>query len=309
MASPHPEITIVIPVRNRAGIVGRTLESIRLQSLRPLAVILVDNNSTDNTTDTLLHWKASVESPDLQITVISEPMEGAPAARNRGLQLVTTPYVMFFDSDDTMEPRHVERAMKAFHDNPSLDITGWDIGLNLLDGTHVKRRFKISDLIWHCIMHGSMSTQRYAVRTSLIRNVGGWDKTLPGWNDIELGIRLILQNPVISKTKGGVTVETFSLPQSITGTAFSLTPMKWEMSLDKIECTLPIPRTRRYVQLRRAILAGEYAREGAHNEASRLMNQLLSKERCPFYRTIYRLAKTYRAHGGRGVAMILRPLF
>ncbi|MDE6528594.1 MAG: glycosyltransferase family 2 protein, partial [Muribaculaceae bacterium] len=104
MSQPASLITIVVPVYNRAGIVERTLESIRQQSHRPLSVVLVDNNSTDNTPHVLRKWKSEVEAPDMQVTIVDEPVAGAPAARNRGLGLTTTPYVMFFDSDDIMTP-------------------------------------------------------------------------------------------------------------------------------------------------------------------------------------------------------------
>ena len=42
-------MTIVVPVKNRATLVLRTLNSIKAQSWRPLKVIVVDNNSTDGT--------------------------------------------------------------------------------------------------------------------------------------------------------------------------------------------------------------------------------------------------------------------
>ena len=41
------QLTVIIPVYNRASLVKRTLESVEQQTLRPLRVILVDNNSTD----------------------------------------------------------------------------------------------------------------------------------------------------------------------------------------------------------------------------------------------------------------------
>ena len=309
MAETIQQITIIIPVHNRAGIVGKTLESIRQQSFRPLSVILVDNNSTDNTHELLRQWKAAVEAPDMQVTVTSESIPGATAARNRGLGLATTPYVMFFDSDDIMAPNHVERAMNAFRQHPSADIIGWDCGINTISGKHITRGFYTADLIWNCIMFGSMATQRYAMRTSFARQAGGWDNDMPGWNDIEFGIRLLLQQPVIIKAGDAITVETYRHPQSITGTTFSSTPWKWEKALDTIESNLPSKRTRRYVQLRRAILAGDYAHEGARQEASRLMAKVVDKEKCPFYRTLYRLTYFYNSHGGRGTARLLHLLF
>ena len=86
-----PEITIIIPVHNRERIVGRTLESVRCQTFRPLAVVLVDNNSTDATPEVLRAWKEHAEGPGLEIILIDESRAGAAAARARGLREVTTP--------------------------------------------------------------------------------------------------------------------------------------------------------------------------------------------------------------------------
>lgn len=49
--NPEPLITVIVPVRNRAALVTRTLDSIAAQSLRPLRLIIVDNASSDGTTD------------------------------------------------------------------------------------------------------------------------------------------------------------------------------------------------------------------------------------------------------------------
>ncbi len=52
MAAPHPSCTIVICTYNRARLIGETLESMRrIRSPRNWDVIVVDNNSTDDTRD------------------------------------------------------------------------------------------------------------------------------------------------------------------------------------------------------------------------------------------------------------------
>lgn len=89
-------ISIIIPVFNRAGIVGRTLDSIAAQTLRPLNIILVDNNSSDNTLEVLTQWGKDNSTDDFKITILQEKKPGAAAARNCGLKIVKTPYVMFF---------------------------------------------------------------------------------------------------------------------------------------------------------------------------------------------------------------------
>ena len=162
-------LTVVVPVYNRAGRVGSTLDSLEAQTLRPLRIVLVDNNSTDDTLRVLLDWKSRVESPSFVVTVVEETLPGAAAARNRGLAEVTTPFTMFFDSDDLMAPGHCLRALSGFDDNPGADIVGWDCSMLSLAGRRNIGRFSDRDVLWDNLFYGSMATQRYAARTALFR--------------------------------------------------------------------------------------------------------------------------------------------
>lgn len=100
----NPLLTVVIPVYNRANLVKDTLQSLADQTLQVFDVVLVDNNSTDNSLAVLQQWADEHSSHDRRITVLSEAKRGACAARNRGASEVKTPWVMFFDSDDLMDP-------------------------------------------------------------------------------------------------------------------------------------------------------------------------------------------------------------
>ncbi|MDE5837351.1 MAG: glycosyltransferase family 2 protein, partial [Paramuribaculum sp.] len=127
-------ITIVLPVRNRAELLPRTLRSIAAQSLRPLKVIAVDNGSTDSTAEILSKWAQEVAPSGIDVTVLSEEKPGASAARNRGLAEVTTPYVMFFDSDDEMLQGHLERLIVGIKNHPHTELFGWSTLSELPNG-------------------------------------------------------------------------------------------------------------------------------------------------------------------------------
>lgn len=263
---PSSPLTIVIPVYNRAHTIGRTLRSIESQTVRPARVILIDNNSSD-TTLSLLHDWASVHH---DVTVLTEPRPGACAARNRGLREVTTEWTMFFDSDDEMLPTHVEEFTRAITDHPDADVIGRDIILQSLDGSRRRMYFKAGkDAMFHHLFRGCLSTQRYVARTSLFRRVGGWNERLTGWNDFELGVRILLTAPVILRISRQPTVIVYQQEQSITGTNFSSHPERWEDSLDAIRqlfVNLPgsHPCKRRYIcwlDARSMILAARYERE------------------------------------------------
>lgn len=299
----QPQITIVVPVYNRAHIVTRTLDSIQAQTFRPLSLILVDNNSTDNTLEVLDQWANAHRTTNFDITVLQESTPGAAAARNHGLDAVTTPYTMFFDSDDTMEPTHVEKVMAAFNNHPEADIVGYDIRYHLLNGTN--KRLLFDRKLYSNIFHATFATQRYTARTNLFRAVGKWDETMNGWNDYELGMRLLSRaNPNIIKIKS-ITVDTFQQKDSITGTDFSSRPYYWEKALDRCAETLADTgrkRELRYIELRRIILAALYRREQSPH-ASRLFNEVMSRENNMLRRLFYMAAYRYTAAGGRGIAI------
>ncbi|MDE6402704.1 MAG: glycosyltransferase family 2 protein, partial [Muribaculaceae bacterium] len=158
-----PSLTIVVPVYNRAGIVGRTLDCIAAQTLRPISLIIVDNNSTDNTAEIIERWASAHRSSCFDITIARETEPGAAAARRRGLELVTTPIVQFFDSDDVMVPTLAAAIVDEFSRHPDLELLGWDSNVQAPDGKRRVTRFKVDDrTMYRALVHGMLSTQRYA---------------------------------------------------------------------------------------------------------------------------------------------------
>lgn len=282
-------LTVVIPVYNRAGIVTRTLASVHSQNLDDTAIILVDNNSTDGTYGLLASWCDSMRQAGHDVTLLSESRPGAPAARNRGLEAAESPWVMFFDSDDEMTPGHIEGVADCIREHPAADIIGWEISQQLPSGRRHKGRFATRRPMWNHLMHGTLSTQRYAARTELVREAGAWNPEMRGWNDYELGVRLLVRQPRMVKLPGERVVTHFTC-ESITGSRYSDDPQKWERSLDAVDATLRdagCPSV--WTDVRRAILAGRYHREGAAAEARRLMDSTLRRHRGAGSRAALRL--------------------
>ena len=304
------QLTIIIPVYNRAKIVKSTLDSVASQTLRPLEVILVDNNSSDNTLEVLNEWKQEVETDDFRVKILSESTPGAATARNRGLKEASTTYTMFFDSDDIMHSTHAKRVIDTFNSNKKIDVVGWDIYKTHLDNSIIKYPFLPKNALYNHIFHSTFSTQRYAARTDLFKKIDGWNEALLGWDDYELGVRILSIHPTIKKVYGEPTVSVISYIDSITGTDFSSRPHEWETALNAIDCTLENSEYRsmkKYVDVRRAILAGFYHHEGAIEEGHRLLGEVLS--RSGWYRKlIMKLFYNIIRKGGRGIALLARPL-
>ena len=276
----------------------RTLHSIDGQTLPPARVIIVDNNSTDNSLSVISSWADGKD----YVTLLSETTPGACAARNRGLSEVTTEWTMFFDSDDVMHPTHISDFTAAIAKHPGADILGRDIFTRFIDGSSRRLYFHGGDnAMFHHLFRGCLSTQRFVARTQLLRTVGTWDESLKGWNDFELGVRLLLHTRNIIDIGGTPSVTTYQQAESITGTSFSAHPERWEESLHTIRGRfLSLPDSdknkRRYLDwldARSMILAAQYELESrsknrdesfaakAHQLATRLHDEIMARTPSP----------------------------
>jgi len=85
------KISIVIPVYNEGEALEACLEAISRQVLQPFEVIVVDNNSTDDT--------AFVARSYPFVTLLAEPRQGVSHARNRGFNAATGDIIGRIDAD------------------------------------------------------------------------------------------------------------------------------------------------------------------------------------------------------------------
>ena len=102
-----PLVTIIIPLYNRSTIIGETIDSILNQTYQHIEVIVIDDQSTDNS----LQIAKSYESISNKIKVIqrqSSETKGANSCRNIGLSLAKGQYVKWIDSDDVLNLNIIE---------------------------------------------------------------------------------------------------------------------------------------------------------------------------------------------------------
>lgn len=306
--------TVVIPVFNRADQVQRTVKSFFESAAKPRAMILVDNNSTDGTLDALKRLKDSAPH-QIKVTVLQQPLAGACNARNLGLQHVRTPWVMFFDSDDiVLHTKDADGNMSfapfALKDSQTdgIDLLGWDAEQTDTAGKILRRMpFESHIIRYHNLMHGTLATQRYMVRTAIARQAGGWDAAIPVWNDIEFGARILSLEPRVAKfSSKQPQVCVTAQPQSITGPSFGHDPMRFMPALHAIAKALP-PGLKSSIYLKQAILAADVKRNG-NPMGKELLDDALHRAGMR-WRFLLHFAYLYRRAGGRGCARLLKPFF
>lgn len=118
MAIPaeKPRFSVIVPAFNAATTICAAVRSALSQTQTDLEVIVVDDGSTDGTTDIV------ERIADPRVGVVPQSNRGPSAARNAGAAAARGTYLSFLDSDDLWLPRYLELAARALE---SVDRAGF----------------------------------------------------------------------------------------------------------------------------------------------------------------------------------------
>lgn len=109
-----PDVSVVVPVHNRAHLVSRALDSAVRQDVAAFEIIVVDDGSTDDLSEML------TRHPPYGLRLIRHSIRrGAAAARNTGIAAARAPYIAFLDSDDEWLPGKLRQQLEALAADPS----------------------------------------------------------------------------------------------------------------------------------------------------------------------------------------------
>ncbi len=106
-----PLISVLIPVYREGAILRQTIESVLAQTFKDFEVVLVENNADDESLGILKHY--AKEFPHI-VRLVSQPIQGAPSARNKGLEESRGRYIAMLEGDDLMYPNRLERQLECF---------------------------------------------------------------------------------------------------------------------------------------------------------------------------------------------------
>lgn len=134
------QISAIVCTYSNASLLRRTLDSLIKQTLPPqeYEVIVVDNNSTDNTPDVVRDFQ---ERCSHQIHYVLETTQGLSAARNTGVQQSSGPVISFIDDDAEADPGWLAAVVEAFRQNPD----AWGVGGNTFAIWDAKRPAWLTD--------------------------------------------------------------------------------------------------------------------------------------------------------------------
>lgn len=117
---PEPDVTVIVIVYNDAERLPRAVRSVLTQSLRSVEILIVDDASTDATPQ-VARRLATTHPQRVRAIRLPENSGGCGRPRNAGIELARGRYVMFLDSDDTLD-RHACRNLVTTADTTGADL-------------------------------------------------------------------------------------------------------------------------------------------------------------------------------------------
>jgi glycosyltransferase involved in cell wall biosynthesis len=184
-----PDISVVLPTRNRVALLPRAIASVLAQVEVAFELIVVDDASSDGTTQYLATLF------DSRVRVITAQTNLGPSgARNRGLEAALAGVVAFLDSDDCYRPRRLAASVAALRDPNVVAV----LSSALKHDRGVPREARITDLTlqpaafeWALMCDLiPVEASSLTVRRDAARAVGGFCNALRLAEDREFLIRL-----------------------------------------------------------------------------------------------------------------------
>ncbi|WP_428939323.1 glycosyltransferase family 2 protein [Fontivita pretiosa] len=199
-SSTNELVSVIVPAHNYGHFIARTLRSVQAQTHRHWECIVVDDASTDDTSQVV----QSLARQDGRIRYLPQPRRShQAAAKNAGLRASRGQFIQFLDADDLLESRKFELQIAFLRRHPEVDIVYGQARYFRSDWP-LERRFSMraddrpwmpmisgtgNELLRELIERNILAINCALVRRSALTQIDGFDQSLRRLDDWDLWIR------------------------------------------------------------------------------------------------------------------------
>ncbi len=187
-----PLVSVIIPTFNRGYCLEESIRSVLEQSFIDFELVVVDDGSTDNTSELVRRF------PAVKLIRLEEKNRGVSFARNRGVVEAQGDWVGFLDSDDLWEQGKLATQVKWIERHPDLQMVYTD-EIWIRNGVRVnpmnKHRKYSGDIFRYCLPLCIVSPSSVLLRAKVLSEVGGFDESMPVCEDYDLWLRIAKRYP------------------------------------------------------------------------------------------------------------------
>lgn len=186
-----PLVTVVTPSYNQGRFIRATIESVLSQDYPHVEYIIMDGASTDETASVVKDYAS-------RLTFISEKDRGQSHAINKGFRMARGNIVSWLNSDDTILPGSMQKAVAAFGRNPQAGAV-YGEGYQMNREGDIVSRFPHTEPpnLWKLVyLSDYILQQALYFRKDVLDDVGYLDEDLHYTMDWDLLIRIALKYPL-----------------------------------------------------------------------------------------------------------------
>jgi succinoglycan biosynthesis protein ExoA len=188
-----PQATVIVPARNEIATIDACLDSVLGQQGVDLEVVVVDNGSTDGTTERLRARAAE----DPRLSVLVEPAPSIPASLNAALAAARGEWLVRVDAHSTIPQGYVARAVSRLAEGRAVGVGGRKsaVGRSAVGkaiAAVLNSPLAVGGSVYH---YGTRETfvdhiPFGSYPTELVRRLGGWDEEILANEDFEFDQRI-----------------------------------------------------------------------------------------------------------------------
>ncbi|WP_437991303.1 glycosyltransferase family 2 protein [Sorangium sp. So ce145] len=183
------DAAVIVPTTGRRPILlRRALASVLAQPLRPREILVI----VDAAADAVPGVAAQIAGLPCTVLAVGES-RGAGAARNHGARVARTHHLCFLDDDDVWKPGYLTA---VFADGPGFDLALTAFEKHNRDGVRPEKvPPETFDAGVFLVANPGLRGSNLVVTRELFWAAGGFSESLPSFNDMDFGLRLVAAQP------------------------------------------------------------------------------------------------------------------
>ena len=189
MCDKHPTVSVVIATYNYGRFLSEAIDSVLAQTFKDFEVIVVDDGSTDNTSEVILIYLSRHN-----FHYIKKENGGQASAKNRGIDESKGEFIAFLDADDVWFPTKLERQMPLFSDPRVGVVYSKRVLIDLYGNERPFEHPKLyrGPVLDQIFINNFVCFSSAIVKRQCFEKVGKFDESLPMSIDYDLWLRMAL---------------------------------------------------------------------------------------------------------------------
>jgi glycosyltransferase involved in cell wall biosynthesis len=196
MEETMPLVSVYIPTRNRSALLRRAVDSVLAQTYPEIEVLICDEASTDDTAEVVADYARRY--PGRFTYLRNDTPQGACSARNRCIDEAVGTYITGLDDDDAFHPQRIQCLVDIYsRHSPSFACSRFRyFQTDAQMASLYERRYtaaelaRVDTLTLPAMLYANLAGNQVLTELSRMRALGGFDESMPSWQDYDMWIRL-----------------------------------------------------------------------------------------------------------------------